>query len=139
MKTKKDSAIHYFVCLSIISMLAWSCESKVEKVKPDPASKRWLEDALKPSVEKVILLSTKYNVDPSKVSNMIEKFQNKWGTEEFDSIEKPYFERISKMLEGIVELSATYGIQKEIIASIIIEYKIWSNIEEAKSWSDKRY
>jgi len=122
------------IVLCIIGFLLFGCEGKIGEKKIDEMAEKLLERIGKPDLEKVALLSMKYNIEETKVENILNEYSSKHdflyqlGKKIFNEKEEtPKQEEVKQNFqETISELSIKYNVPKEILASIIIDYKIWA-------------
>ncbi|MGB7295443.1 MAG: hypothetical protein WBC70_07625 [Candidatus Aminicenantales bacterium] len=123
-----------FLCL-----LLFSCG----KESPDPTAKiaerylRMSENMLKPDPEKAALLSMKYNIEANKVYILLEKYFPSDQRLDFDKIfeefEKSRTELVTENIKKITETSNEFELPKEVLASLIIDYIVWTKCEEAST------
>ena len=145
MKIIKKNAFMYLCYLSIISMVLVGCGKKVEKEKAADIRDKIIEYMIKPDAEKVALLSIKYNIEAIEANNILEKYlayildkyfpsdsEKNVGDNLLKEMEKPNLEKVLEYQKKIDELSKTFKIPKDIVASIIIDYKIWTICEEVR-------
>lgn len=126
----------------IIGLLLFGCENKIEKQKSDKIIEKLYEKAVKPDYEKIVLLSVKYNIEETVVENVIDEYLSKHDSEYRHSKEffgdlkgEKYIHRYKfsqNYKETVNELSIEHSIPKEKLASLIIDYKIWSECEMLK-------
>ena len=122
------------IVLCIIGLLMFGCEGKIGEKKINEITEQLLERISKPDFEKVALLSVKYNIEATKAENIINEYLSKHDF--FYKLRKKIFdekeERHKKeevkqnFQETISELSVKYNVPREILASVIIDYKIWA-------------
>ncbi len=122
------------IVLCIIGILLFGCEGKLGEEKIGEMAEKLLEKIDKPDFERVVLLSMKYNIEATKVENILDEYSSKHDF--LYQLRKKIFkdkEEKHKQAEGkqnfqetIRELSIKYNVPREILASIIIDYKIWA-------------
>jgi len=123
--------------LCISGILFVSCGRKAEKGETASDVDKIFENVFKPDAEKVVLLSIKYNIEAIIVENLLEKYSS---TPDYKidvdkilkDLQKPNIEKIPEYYKKIIELSNNFGIPKEILASLIIDYEIWTHCEEGR-------
>lgn len=128
------------IILFIIGFLVISCENKIEEKKTDEQVEQMLEKFkknVKPDAEKVILLSMKYNIEVTKAENILDEYLSKYDS--LYMLMKGIFERGERrdgfkqeIQATLNELSIKYDIPKEILAGIIIDYKIWAECSKVE-------
>ena len=121
-----------FFMLSVLAICCLGCVKKAEKEKADKSSyDALMADIRKPDVEKVALLSIKYSIEANKLEKLLEAYEGNpfSGKLDLDDLmkewERPYLERINDYIEKIIKISNDFGLPKEIVAKIIIEYNVW--------------
>jgi len=126
----------FFIMFCIFGILFLCCGRDIEKQKVDFDADKLMEDVWKPDRNKVALLSLKYNIELLEVDKLLGKYLGRTGSppdleDILKVMQKPRLEKMKKIHERVIELSNDFGIQKEILASLIIDYQIWSRCEEA--------
>jgi len=80
------------------------------------------------------LLSSKYNIEEKKLRNILDEYLSK-----HDLVYSIAIKKKEGLYEGenyqetILELSKKHNISKEKIANLIIDYKIWAELEDIKT------
>lgn len=130
------------VIVFLVFILCLSCQNKSDQQKNQQLKEIYelLGESPKPDSEKVVLLSIKYNIEKTKVENVLDKYLSRhdpWylSTKEIllgdrKTQENEYPQKNKNFQETIYELSIKYDIPQEKLASLIIDYKIWTESEK---------
>ena len=137
------SSISFLIVLLVVS----SCnqERKTTKTLEDQQKvNSTIQELLKADPEKVALLSMKYSIRESQISAILRRYKEKHDfthkliasvlRDEADSLKN--FQQDATFVATIDELSKVYSLPPQHVASVIIDFKIWTACEEPASASN---
>jgi hypothetical protein len=126
----------FFAFLAAALILSICCGRKDGTNEAQRKADKLIASVLNFDTQKAALLSMKYDIEAPVVEKLIENYNTTFNpliTDDF----KTYINKMveidtaSKYRAALTKMSDDLGIQKQIFASIIIDYEIWTNCEEA--------
>ena len=139
MQSKKSTYLCVILVIMIFLISQIGCNFSTSKKEKNQKKETLVEDFfLKPREHKIQLLAIKYQVPPEGIQYIIQDYLSS-----HDIIYKVMKKKIDKnntennatdfekrtVVETVSMLSKKIGISEDIIASIIIDYEIWSAAE----------
>lgn len=126
-------------------LLVQGCGGPTEEASQEQADKltqEFLQSILEPDKEKIALLASKYKISEDQAQTIIKQYMSahdlsynvlKSAFQEGKNLDTSVLDETSRtaIRETLRNLSEVHDIAEDVIASLIIDYRIWSAAEES--------